>query len=169
MIELNMGNIASVKYFDVVNGKGISTSVFLQGCDLHCKGCQNQSIWNFDGGRPLTDELLAEILNSFHQDMTINLNILGGEPLHLKNLGTTRKLIENVKKLSPKSKIFVWTGYVFEDLIKSDDSDLKFVLKNIDCLIDGPYKEELRDITLPLRGSSNQRIIKIEEYEGQIN
>ena len=99
MTELNMGNIASVKYFDVVNGKGISTSVFLQGCDLHCKGCQNQSIWSFDGGRPLTDELLAEILNSFHHDMTINLNILGGEPLHLKNLGTTRKLIENVKKL----------------------------------------------------------------------
>ena len=159
-----MGRIASVKYYDTVNGKGVSTSVFLQGCDLHCKGCHNQTIWDFNGGDELTDELLNKIVDSFKiSDFTINLNILGGEPLHKKNLHTTRTIIENVIKNSPKTKVFVWTGYLVEDLLKRTDEDLKFILKNINFLIDGPYQEQLRDITLPLRGSSNQRIFRREE------
>lgn len=88
---------------------------------------------------------------------------MGGEPLCEENLFLTALIIKEVKEKLPHIKIYVWTGYIYEDLLKSNHHNLKYILNNIDVLIDGPYIQTLRDVTLQMRGSSNQRIINLTE------
>lgn len=151
--------IANIMENDMINGKGICVSVFVQGCPHHCKGCFNPETWDFNGGRAVDDEQkeIDNILNLINQNnIQRNLSILGGEPLHENNINFVKKLLKQAKEKYPKIQTFVWTGYELEELNKED-------LQNIDILIDGKYIEELRDITLDLRGSSNQRIL----YRGE--
>ena len=151
--------IANIMENDMINGKGICVSVFVQGCPHHCKGCFNPETWDFNGGRAIDDEQkeIDNILNLINQNnIQRNLSILGGEPLHENNINFVKKLLKQAKETYPKIQTFVWTGYKLEELNKED-------LQNIDILIDGKYIEELRDITLDLRGSSNQRIL----YRGE--
>lgn len=149
---------------DVCNGKGVCVSIWLQGCPIHCPGCFNKELWDFDGGKEFTVETIEEIKTAlFANGVHRNFCILGGEPLCGENLFLTRMLIEEVKKASPSSKIYVWTGYVLEDLkMRNSNPHLAYILDNIDTLIDGPFVQELKDITLPMRGSSNQRIIDLK-------
>ena len=151
--------ISGINENDVVNGKGICVSVFMQGCPHQCKGCFNPETWDFKGGRAVEDEQkeINNILNLINQNgVQRNLSILGGEPLHKINISFVKNLLKQAKEKYPTIKTFVWTGYLLEELDKND-------LQNIDILIDGKFIEELRDISLELRGSSNQRIL----YKGK--
>ena len=151
--------ISGINENDVVNGKGICVSVFMQGCPHQCKGCFNPETWDFNGGRAIEDEQkeINNILNLINQNgVQRNLSILGGEPLHKINISFVKDLLKQAKEKYPTIKTFVWTGYLLEELDKND-------LQNIDILIDGKFIEELRDVSLELRGSSNQRIL----YKGK--
>lgn len=160
---------AGIIYDDVCAGDGVCVSVYLQGCPIRCKGCHNQSIWGFYGGAPLTQKVIDNIIQSLTaNNIQRGLCILGGEPLCKENLPATRILVMQAKRKT-NAKIYIWTGYTYEQLLsnlqiyrENGDSasylQLKMILSLADYLIDGPYIEEQRDITLKMRGSRNQRI-----------
>lgn len=151
--------LAGVTPNDVINGEGVSVSVWLQGCPHRCKGCHNPEAWDFEGGTLYNQDMLTfEILKLIEANgIQRNLSILGGEPLCPENKDFVKLLTKIVKNVYPHIKIFCWTGYNIEEIDKE-------YLKNIDILIDGKFEQDKRDITLKLRGSSNQRIIDIKEY-----
>ena len=147
---------------DLSAAPGTCLTFFTQGCPHRCKGCQNPETWYFDEGEEFTMDTLNEILQGLTANgINRNLCIMGGEPLCEENLFLTALIIKEVKEKLPHIKIYVWTGYIYEDLLKSNHHNLKYILNNIDVLIDGPYIQALRDITLQMRGSSNQRIINL--------
>ena len=144
---------------DVVNGEGVCLSYWTQGCPHKCDGCHNPETWNFNGGKEDSKEnILNKILtllnkNNIHR----NLSILGGEPLCDENIDFTMEILKQVKQKYPSIKTFVWTGYTYEELCKLYKD---IIFDNIDVLIDGKYDKNQRDITLKLRGSKNQRILR---------
>lgn len=149
---------------DVAAGKGVCVTFFVQGCDTHCPGCHNQGTWDFDGGYEFTQDTINSIINALNANgVQRNLCIMGGEPLHERNQFLVQLLIQEVKKVYPDIKIYLWTGYVYEDLIEKHEKILQNILQEIDVLIDGPFIKEQRDITLAMRGSRNQRIINLKE------
>jgi len=159
-----MIRVAGINENDVVNGEGVSVSLFLQGCPLHCKGCHNPETWNPDGGEEWDEQhLMLKILNALGaNDIHRNLSILGGEPLDTdKKINFIEWLINMVKNLYPQTKIIIWTGYQYEDL--KNNPKLNYIFQNIDYLIEGPFILEERDITLKWRGSRNQRIIDMKQ------
>ena len=144
---------------------GISVSFFTQGCPHHCKGCHNPETWDFNGGKEFTYDILNEIVDALTANgVKRSLSILGGEPLCEQNIFLTLLVVKTVKERLPDTKIYIWTGYYYDELMKrNSDSHLKTILSLADYLIDGPYIQNLRDITLPMRGSSNQTIIDLKE------
>ena len=150
---------------DVVNGENVFVSFFAQGCPHHCKGCFNPETWDFEGGKEAPAEaILTQILNAIDANgIQRNLSILGGEPLCEENLEISAIIINEVRRTFPDIKIYVWTGYTYEELLKKDDPRIKLIFSNIDYLIDGPFIQEKKDLTLKLRGSSNQRIFDMRE------
>lgn len=149
---------------DVAAGQGVNVTFFVQGCDQHCPGCHNQQTWDFDGGYEFTQDTMNDIINSLSANgVQRNLSIMGGEPLHPNNLFLTNLIIEEVKKVYPNIKIYLWTGYIYENLLEKNEKLLQNILENIDVLIDGPFIKEQRDITLAMRGSRNQRVIELKE------
>lgn len=154
---------ATIKDNDIANGPGVGVSVFLQGCERHCEGCFNPETWDFEGGQEFTQDTLKHIINALTANgIKRHLSILGGEPLHPNNLFLTQLIISTVKQELPETKIYIWTGYTIEELRKSTSKALQYILSTADVLIDGPYIEAERDITLPMRGSRNQRIIPLK-------
>lgn len=155
---------ANIIYDDVAAAPGISVSVYLQGCPHHCVGCHNPETWDFFGGKEFTFETLSSIIEGLKTNgIKRTLAILGGEPLCVENLFITNLIISEVKKQLPETPIYIWTGYIYEDLIKEPSYLMTNVLNLTDVLIDGPYIEAERDITLPLRGSRNQKIIDLSK------
>lgn len=155
---------ADIKYNDIVNGQDICVSFWCQGCPIHCENCQNSVIWDFNGGKEFTPATMSEIIQAISANgIERNFSILGGEPLCDENLFLTTLVIQEVRKVYPNIKIFLWTGYYYEDLLKRENPHLKYIFDNIDYLIDGPYVQVQRDITLKLRGSRNQHIISMPE------
>lgn len=153
---------AEIKHNDIVNGNGVCVSFWAQGCPHRCRGCHNPEQWVFGGGREFTPQTLEEIKQAISANgIQRNLSILGGEPCCAENAFLTALVISEIKKEYPDIKIFVWTGYLYETLKKSSNPHIQYILNNITLLIDGPYKQEERDLTLPLRGSRNQRIIEL--------
>lgn len=152
---------------DVVNGKDVCVSYWCQGCRFRCPGCHNPQTWDFDGGIEEDEDILIEkvitaiSLNGIQR----NLSILGGEPLCHENSAFTAHLIEKVKERYPTIKVFLWTGFNWEDLLSycEKQEDIFYILKNVDLLIDGKFDIKNRDITLPFRGSKNQRVICSKE------
>lgn len=129
-----------------------------------CNGCHNPDQWSFEGGQEFTSETLEEIKQAISaNNVQRNFSILGGEPLCEENLFLTTLVVKEVREAYPNIKIYLWTGYNYEVLLQQveEQPHLKYILNNVDILIDGPYIKELRDITLPLRGSANQRIIDL--------
>lgn len=150
---------------DIAAGPGICVTFFTQGCPHRCAGCHNPETWDFNGGM----EFKANVIDEIEQALTangINRNfcIMGGEPLCQENTFLTLLLINEIKKRVPNTKIYIWTGYILEDLEKMGDR-MKELLSSIDYLIDGPYMEELKDTTLKMRGSLNQRVINMKELD----
>lgn len=147
---------------DMSAAPGVSVSFFTQGCPHHCKGCHNPETWNFEGGKEFTNETLNEILTALQANgIKRSFAVMGGEPLCQENSFLTYLVIKTVKDQYPDTPIYVWTGYYYEDLLKDHNPRISQILELTDVLIDGPYVENLRDITLPLRGSSNQSIINL--------
>lgn len=159
-----MSRYAGIIYNDTAAAPGLSLSFYTQGCPFQCAGCHNPETWDFEGGFLYTEETLHKILDGLRANgINRSLSILGGEPLAKANLKMVREVIENVKYMYPDTLIYLWTGYNEENIRSANNEDLLYILYNIDCLIDGPYIESLRDVTLPLRGSSNQRIFCFTE------
>lgn len=138
---------------------GTSVTFFTQGCPHKCEGCHNPETWDFEGGEEVTHDTILEIIkaitaNGLHR----NLCIMGGEPLCPENQFLTNLIINSVKEKLPDTKIYLWTGYYLEDL-DMNNNRIKSILEQVDCLIDGPYDKTKRDVSLFMRGSSNQRIL----------
>lgn len=145
---------------DFVNGEGVSVSLFTQGCPIHCPGCHNPESWSFDGGIEVDeDALIGQVTKALTCNGIVrNLSILGGEPLCEENQDFVHTLIWWTKNRSPKSKIYIWTGYTLDQLQARQSHVINNILRATDVLIAGPYVQEERDITLHLRGSKNQII-----------
>lgn len=155
---------------DVVNGKGVCVSFWSQGCPHRCPGCHNPTTWDFKGGLESNEkDLIDHILELLRKNgVERNLSILGGEPLCAENLTFTFELIKCVKSKYPDTKIFIWTGYSWDELSHytntSDHRDkLNKVIENTNILVDGRFEKKLRDITLPMCGSTNQRVIDVKK------
>ena len=151
-------NITNIKYFSTVNGTGVRTAVFVAGCNLHCDGCFNNGAWSFEAGKGLSLELIDKILDSIEPEYISGLSILGGEPLDPKNQSGVTKLIEKFRARFGNTKtIWLWTGYEYENVPLTEH--IFYILDNIDVIVDGPFIAKKKDLNLPYRGSSNQRII----------
>ena len=147
-----------IRKMDISNGPGVRVSVFTQGCSFHCKNCFNPETWNFEGGKEFTDDTINQVLELSDKEEIKGLSILGGEPMHPKNIEGTTKLAKAFKEKYPNKNIWVWSGFKFDQDLKD-----KEVLKYIDVLVDGQYKDELHDFTLKWKGSSNQRVIDVQK------
>ena len=145
-----------IRKMDISNGPGVRVSVFMQGCEFHCKNCFNPNTWGFDEGTDFTEETIDKILDLCGQDYVKGLSILGGEPMHPRNIEATTKLAKAFKERYPNKTIWAWSGFLFDKYLKD-----KEVSKYIDVLVDGQYVDELHDPTLKWRGSSNQRVIDV--------
>ena len=146
-----------IRKMDISNGPGVRVSIFMQGCHFHCKDCFNEEAWDFNGGKEFTDETIDRVLELASQDHIVGLSILGGEPMHPKNIEGTTKLAKKFKKQFPNKNLWIWTGYLFED-IKNNE-----IFNYVDTLVDGQFKTELFDPTLRWKGSSNQRVIDVKK------
>lgn len=150
---------SSIKPNDSINGEGVCVSLFVQGCEGKCPDCFNKETWNFNGGKPFGGRELQYIKRSLTANgIKRNFSILGGEPLHSNNIKEVTTIINEIKTFDNSIKIYVWTGYLYEDLLKKYGEK---IFKNIDILIDGRFEMKEKDVTLKLRGSSNQRIIDV--------
>lgn len=153
--------IANIIKNDVVNGIGVSVSLFVQGCPFHCEGCFNKDTWDFNGGYE-TNTLKGDIVKAISENgITRNFSILGGEPLCQNNREMVKEIISAVKIAYPNIKICLWTGYTLEELQKENDESLDFILANLNYLIDGRFVQEQKDLTLKWRGSRNQNIYEL--------
>lgn len=155
---------AGINYNDMCAAPGVSVTLFTQGCPHHCEGCHNPETWDFNGGKDFTPEVLRKIVAGLTKNgIKRSFCIMGGEPLCEQNTLLTLMTIQYVKQHLPEVKIYLWTGYYYEELLKSPDPKIPLILKEVDVLIDGPFVKPLRDITLKMRGSSNQNIINLKE------
>ena len=163
---MSVMHIAGFDANDVVNGEGTCVSIFLSGCPLRCTNCHNPEAWDSNYGiKKWTSEVIETIKNALTaNNIQRNLSILGGEPLWHGNGNdeNVAAIVQEVKQNCPNAKIFLWTGYTWEKLI-TNPFIFACVLPYIDVLIDGPYVQEERDVTLWLRGSRKQRIIDVQE------
>lgn len=148
-----------IKNNDIVNGKGIMMSIWTQGCPHRCKGCFNPETWNPEAGHEFTKEQEDYIINNINAfNIERNLSILGGEPLCPQNVEGVIALCKKFKEVYPQKQIYVWTGYTVENF----DETQKEIFKYIDVLIDGQFVQDLKNLSLKLRGSSNQRVIDVK-------
>ena len=150
---------AKIRKMDISNGPGVRVSIFMQGCSFHCKNCFNPETWDFNGGLAFDDSVIDQVLNLCKEDYIAGLSILGGEPMHPNNIEATTQLVKTFKKKYPKKNIWIWSGFLFDQLKDKE------VLKNIDVLVDGQFVDEKKDPTLKWRGSSNQRVIDVQKSE----
>lgn len=169
-----MGRIAKIKHYDIANGNGIRTSIFFSGCEHHCKNCFNSELWDFTVGRPLTSDIYINEIKPTINEHIAGISILGGEPMHPKNVEMVSHLVWNFKKDFPNKTIWLWSGYTLDELLSEEykkqlddvckfNEVVKHILENIDVLVDGRYIDEQRDLRLKWRGSSNQRVIDMPE------
>ncbi|MBQ2397770.1 MAG: anaerobic ribonucleoside-triphosphate reductase activating protein [Bacteroidales bacterium] len=161
-------NYQKIEKNSIANGKGIRVVLWISGCSLHCKGCHNPETWDFNSGKPFDmaaeKELYKYLSNPYVQGITFS----GGHPLEYENLPVVYKIIQNIKEKYPMKDIWLYTGLTLnaDDFVIKDTFGKKSLLKNsilanCDVVVDGKYEKELQDLSLPFRGSSNQRIIDV--------
>ena len=152
-----------IREMDISDGEGVRVSLFVQGCEFHCKGCFNPETWNFEGGKEFTTETLNTLLELCDKEYIKGLSILGGEPMHPNNRETVVDIMRAFKFKFPKKDIWMWTGYTLEKLLSENDEDIKSMLIYLDYLVDGQFVEEKKNLNLNWAGSENQRLIDIQE------
>ena len=155
---------ASIRAMDISNGEGIGVALFTQGCPIHCYNCFNQQTWDFDGGQLFTYDQEELIIQMLKPDYITRFTILGGEPLIERNIEPLYNLCLHICQAYGSSKsIWCYTGQVYEKLVSKASDKLLKLIRMFDKLIDGPYIDELKDPKLMWRGSSNQRVLDIED------
>lgn len=154
-------NYEKIDKCSVSNGAGVRTVLWVSGCDIRCRNCHNQQTWDFNSGIPFTDDTMQELLYDLSKPYIKGLTLSGGHPLDPHNAPKVLEIVKRVKMVFPNKDVWIYSGYVWEDIIK--DNTLKEILKCTDVLVDGAYVDELRDISLAFRGSSNQRIIDVKK------
>lgn len=159
---------SAVKYFDIANGTGVRTVLFVSGCRNHCKGCFQPETWDFSYGQPFTRKVEDALIESLQPSYIKGLTLLGGDPMEPENQAALLPFLRRVKKLCPEKDIWAYTGYVLDrDLVsggKCDTQDTQEMLSYIDVLVDGPFLEEEYSIMLKFKGSANQRVIDCKHY-----
>ena len=148
---------AQIRSMDISDGPGIRVALYTQGCPIHCKGCHNQSTWDFNGGKEFNRGHIKLILDLCDKDYIAGLSILGGEPLVSSNFQDIASLVQQFKIRYPNKTIWLWTGFLFDNVKNLE------IMNYLDTLIDGQYIDELHDFTLKYRGSSNQRVIDVQK------
>lgn len=158
-------NYATIKNCDIANGPGVRVSLFVSGCTHRCKGCFNEVAWDFNYGEPFTQETIDYILSLLKPSYVKGLTLLGGEPFEPENQGAIVELLRQVKEKYPGKSIWAFSGYLFDrDMLSGKLGDpvvLNEFLSYLDVLVDGPFVESKKDLTLRFRGSSNQRLIDV--------
>ncbi len=159
-------NYGEIKKIDIANGEGVRVSLFVSGCRVHCSGCFNTCTWDFSFGKEFTEDTQNEVIESMKPEFISGLTVLGGEPFEPENQAVLAGFLTRVRKSFPQKTIWCYTGYVFDRDIEPENGKkhtkfTKEMLENIDILVDGPYMEEFKDVSLQFRGSRNQRILKI--------
>ena len=149
---------SKINSIDVSNGRGLGVSLFVQGCSKRCKNCFNKETWDYLGGKEWNEEIKEKFFELISDSMINRISILGGEPLSLPNKKEIGSLVKEIKETFPHKEIWIYTGYKYEEI-----EHLDYILKYIDVLVDGEYIEELKNYKLKYRGSSNQRIISVQE------
>ena len=147
-----------IRKMDIADGEGIRVSVFFQGCAFHCKECFNPETWDFDGGEEFTDEEIDQIIELAKPNHIAGLSLLGGEPMHPKNIEGSTRLAKKFKETYPNKTIWAWTGFLFDEYLKD-----KEIVNYLDVVVDGQFKIEQRNLTLKWRGSENQRVIDVKK------
>lgn len=159
-------NYGSINNCDVANGDGVRVSLFVSGCSHHCKGCFNPETWDYSFGECFTREVEDKIMEMLKPDYISGLTLLGGDPMELPNQKALLPFLKRVKETYPDKTIWCYTGYVYEDICKKYQHEWNEVidfLPLLDVLVDGPFIEERKNVSLKFRGSSNQRIINIKK------
>lgn len=161
-------NYGEIKYNDIANGEGVRTSLFVSGCRHHCKNCFNEMTWDFSYGQPFTEETMTEIIESCQPDWINGLSLLGGEPFEPENQKVLLPFLIMFKERFPEKTVWCYTGFTLEEIMGKKNSRAftpisMEMLENIDVLVDGPYVEAKKNISLVFRGSSNQRIIDVKK------
>lgn len=158
-------NYANIKYYDIANGEGVRTSLFVSGCRRRCPNCFNAVAWDFGYGQPFTKEVRNKILESLAPDYISGLSLLGGEPLEPENQRELLPFVRNVKVLYPHKTIWCYTGNCYEtEVLQPGPGRCEVtdeLLQYMDVLVDGDFVQDKYDITLRFRGSSNQRLIDL--------
>ena len=160
-------NYGRIYYCDIANGIGCRTALFVSGCTHHCKGCFNEETWDFSYGEPFTEKQENDIIESLGLEYIDGLTVLGGEPMEVSNQKVLRPFLEKVRSIYPNKTIWIYSGYTWNELNDKENrrchsDDTAAILGLIDILVDGRFVEDLKDITLNFRGSSNQRIIDVK-------
>lgn len=154
-------NYADIKPLDITNGEGIRVSLFVSGCTHGCYNCFNKDLWDFNYGEEFTNNTMEYILEKVGKPQIEGFSLLGGEPLHPNNISHTIEIVKKIKEQYPQKDIWIWSGYLWENII--NDKIQKEILKYADVLIDGKFEQENADLTYAFAGSTNQRLINIQE------
>jgi anaerobic ribonucleoside-triphosphate reductase activating protein len=160
-------NYADIKNYDIANGPGVRVSIFVSGCTHHCKGCFNKEAWDFNYGNIFDENRENEVLKALEPHYIKGLSLLGGEPFEPQNQKGLIPVLKKAKEKYPEKKVWAYSGYLFDkDIV--DNMSKKYdqtneMLKYVDFIVDGEFKEELKNPTLRFKGSSNQRIIDVQK------
>lgn len=157
-------NYATIKNCDIANGPGVRVSLFVSGCTHHCPGCFNEVAWDFHYGEPFTQEVIDRILAMLAPDYIRGLTLLGGEPFEPENQGPVLELVRQVREKYPNKTIWAFSGYLYEKISSGTLGDWKItgeLLELLDVLVDGPFIEAKKNLSLRFRGSENQRLIDV--------
>lgn len=155
-------NYATIKNCDIANGPGVRVSLFVSGCTHRCPGCFNEVAWDFDYGEPFTQDTVDTILKLLAPPHIKGLTLLGGEPFEPQNQGAIVDLLRQVRKTYPQKSIWAFSGYLFEkDILSGRLGDTREYLSYLDVLVDGPFVEAKKNLSLRFRGSENQRLIDV--------
>ena len=159
-------NYAEIKKTDIANGEGVRVSLFVSGCRRHCKNCFNKVTWDFSYGKPFTQDVQNELLEALAPDYIAGLTLLGGDPMEPENQRALLPFVRRVREDLPQETIWCYTGYTYHDgAIEEEQANCEVTrqfISLLDVLVDGRFVEELKDIRLVFRGSSNQRVIDIK-------
>ncbi len=160
-------NYATIKRYDISNGPGVRTSLYVSGCRNHCKGCFNPETWDFSYGEPFTKEVEDEIIKSLEPDYISGFTLLGGDPFEPENAKVLAPFMKRLRAAYPDKSFWCFTGYNYEsDLLtgkQGDFNDVMDILNTLDVLVDGRFEESLKDLNLKFKGSSNQRTILVRQ------
>ena len=150
-------NYIKITPIDIANGTGCRVVLWTAGCSHHCKECHNPETWNENAGQPFDDNAMKELMSALDKKYIQGITFSGGDPLYKNNIQTVTEIAKEIKKRFPQKDIWLYTGYLYEDIKDYD------IMKYLDILVDGEFEIDKKDITLLFRGSSNQRLIDVQK------